>query len=43
DFRRYTQTDLDEVAAELNGRPRQTLGWNNPAQALNKLLVATAA
>ena len=43
DFRRYTQADLDEVAAELNGRPRQTLGWNNPAQALNKLLVATTA
>lgn len=43
DFRTYTQADLDAVARELNGRPRQTLGWNNPAQALNNFLVATAA
>jgi transposase, IS30 family len=43
DFRTWTQDALDEVAAELNGRPRETLDWNTPAQALNKLLVATAA
>jgi len=42
DFRRVTQAELDDVAAELNGRPRKTLGWKNPAEALNKLLVATA-
>jgi IS30 family transposase len=43
DFRTWTQDALDEVAAELNGRPRETLDWNTPAEALNKLLVATAA
>jgi transposase, IS30 family len=29
---------LDYVAAELNGRPRQTLGWKTPAEALHHLL-----
>jgi transposase, IS30 family len=43
DLRPYSQTDLDTVAAELNGRPRQTLGWHTPAQELNKLLVASAS
>src|SRR5688572_18967770 len=42
DFRTLSQANLDEVAAELNGRPRQTLEWQTPAEALNKLLVATA-
>ena len=34
----YTQADLDEVAAELNDRPRQTLGWRSPSQALDEVL-----
>ena len=34
----HTPTDLAMVAAELNGRPRQTLGWRTPAEALNDLL-----
>jgi IS30 family transposase len=27
------------VAAELNGRPRKTLGWKTPQEKLDKLLV----
>ena len=34
----YTQADLDAVAAELNERPRQTLGWRSPSQALDEAL-----
>jgi IS30 family transposase len=33
---------LDEVAAELNERPRKRFGWDNPTQVLNRLL-STAA
>ena len=35
---RYTERELDAVAATLNGRPRKTLGWKTPAEALNGLL-----
>ena len=34
DFRTIDQPGLDAIAHELNGRPRQTLGWRNPSQAL---------
>jgi len=34
----YTQAELDAVAAQLNGRPRQTLGWKTPSQALDEVL-----
>ena len=33
--------DLAAVAAALNGRPRKTLGWRTPAEALNQLLQST--
>lgn len=39
----YTQGDLDTVAAEMNSRPRKTLGWDTPAEALDKLLSAASA
>ena len=33
--------ELARVAAGLNGRPRKTLGWKTPAEALQQLLLAT--
>ena len=38
DLSLHTQAELDRVAEELNGRPRQTLGWKNPTEALMELL-----
>jgi IS30 family transposase len=32
DLAALTQHELDAVAAELNGRPRQTLGWVSPSE-----------
>jgi IS30 family transposase len=34
----HSAAHLDWVAAELNGRPRKTLGGQTPAQAMNELL-----
>ena len=38
DLAAHDQTALDRVAAELNHRPRQTLGWLNPAEKMTQLL-----
>ena len=40
DLRRHSREDLDAVALALNSRPRKTLGWKTPAEALNQLLLA---
>lgn len=38
DISRYTERELDAVAATLNSRPRKTLGWKTPAEVLSELL-----
>jgi IS30 family transposase len=38
----HTEADLDAVAAQLNGRPRQTLGWMKPWEKLAEVLAAAA-
>ena len=35
----HHQRELDRVAAELNERPRQTLGWHTPAEKMAELLL----
>jgi IS30 family transposase len=38
DMSLLTQADLDHAAHQLNGRPRQTLGWMTPSQKLAEAL-----
>ena len=38
DIGRYSERELDAVAATLNKRPRKTLAWKTPAESLDELL-----
>jgi IS30 family transposase len=38
DLAAHHQDELDRVAAQLNQRPRQTLGWHTPAEKMAQLL-----
>nr|WP_203218107.1 IS30 family transposase [Nocardia terpenica] len=40
DLSQHTSEHLEAGAAELNSRPRKTLGWDTPAERLAKLLAA---
>jgi transposase, IS30 family len=42
DLSLHDQARLDDVAAELNGRPRQTLGWMTPSEAFARIVAMTA-
>jgi IS30 family transposase len=37
----HSEADLDTIAYKLNNRPRQTLGWMKPSQALAQLVATT--
>src|SRR5262249_5955274 len=43
DLSRHSADDLAAVALALNSRPRKTLGWRTPAEALNDHLLTSAA
>ena len=38
DLARHSRSDLDAVALALNSRPRKTLAWKTPVEALAHLL-----
>lgn len=41
DLARWSAGEIEAVAATLNSRPRKTLGWKTPAEALNEYLLSS--
>ena len=41
DLSPITQRELDQIAAEPNGRPRRVLGWMTPLEAINQTSAMT--
>ncbi|WP_104482782.1 IS30 family transposase [Actinokineospora auranticolor] len=41
DLARWSLNELTAIAAVLNSRPRKTLNWKTPTEALNQLLLST--
>jgi IS30 family transposase len=41
DYSPLTETDLDQVAQELNQRPRRILNYHTPAEIFNQLVATT--
>ena len=42
DLSEHDQDRLDQIAAELNARPRLTLGWMTPSEVLARTVASTA-
>jgi IS30 family transposase len=40
DLARWSAEEIDAVGATLNSRPRKTLDWKTPAEALNEQLLS---
>jgi IS30 family transposase len=39
DLGKHSSDDLEAVAVALNARPRKTLGWRTPAEALDEFMI----
>ena len=43
DLGMHSADDIAAVAAALNARPRKTLAWQTPAEALDQLLISATS